>query len=1311
MKFSKVGHVRSAVSVTDYGVEGIIYDNPAKEGKYPVQDLEDRFDILNRNAKALYRIFTPAKGKEYYAARTIRKKGEDLVRTLLKVGGRDPLAAQMAYLKSAKMASYGISDASAKLIGSMVQRYLRQSLRREVRKDGKVIRIPDVIKGILSALVLASDEDLSEYLEKIDGLGEEAITVFLETLNEDYNKDIQKKNTVRSLQRQNVKVQPLHKEERFLLRPADADHPKKRYRFDFMTAYAGADEPAKEEMLVRIRQLILLFFCGREAYEEASGKDCGVNARSFGALLPQPEEYFLGKDFHDYYRQIDAYWSEIACYEEEKKEIDGKYKKYNDKKDQLAEIKKKKGKVSRRIDECYEKIRALADQTITDAYRQAVKEDLDRSDIFWIDHLQKDAIRQIGRGKKIPEYKLSARYLCTHAWDAWTAYLSRKYMDLGKVVYHFGMPDLYNMDSDSEVIIGEVKPEYRKGLSTFDYERIKAEENLDRDISTAVSFALNSFSRSICGYERKERHEDVLLLNEVQLKEDLLDDAGKRVLRFFGGMHAWKSNEEISLYASDDKGYELVKPMQQMLYAVRNSAFHYTGKEGPAGYAETALLETMFSQEEEWLGKILRKKYYSNNAHKFYKNSDITRLMEFLYKKQPVRPPQIPSFNRIMNRNSAYQHPKIVEGGSKSRISGGEIKYTEMFKGTLFFLLKEIYYYGFLQEKDVARKFLTFVRDPDNRSAAQNRDAYDNFIKRIDKIGDNADLGQICQTIMTDYEMQNQDKMVKKGNSRDRGSYKHFRTLLYIFIRETFVDYLTKSERADIFAFIGEPVRATTEPGEEEFCSGWTCTMYDGILKEEEKGNMLKWYVTGHFLTPKQLNHLIGSFKTYIWYLRDIERRAADTENLSYPDKAEDKASLAMQILRILEFTMYFCGQTSTHLDDYFSDEEEYAQTLAEVVSFKDEYYPDCRSALKAFCDRDITITLTKGNGKISTEEVQCGIYHDGMNPIVNRNVIMASMYSSIPILGRVTDSITERDIRAYYQKQADNAKYIKTGKCDSKKEQERLREYQNVKNRVEMNDLITFADMTNDLTSQLVSWAYFRERDLMYFQLGYHYIRLYYTDAVPADDHRRVLIGNGIHITDGAVLYQIAAMYSYGLPVYGINKKGEAEIPPRAGNSSAASIRTFVKNYCHESMKDAPTYFDGLFLFEDITAHDDIIGIRDYIDHFKYYSGPDKSILDLYSEMYDRFFDYSLNFKKSVSFILPNILQRYFVTLRTDVEKEAVTNGGNERSCARIKVKNAVSDKLTYKVGEKNVPVLVDARNRVFLESVRRLLEYRTTE
>ena len=260
----------------------------------------------------------------------------------------------------------------------------------------------------------------------------------------------------------------------------------------------------------------------------------------------------------------------------------------------------------------------------------------------------------------------------------------------------------------------------------------------------------------------------------------------------------------------------------------------------------------------------------------------------------------------------------------------------------------------------------------------------------------------------------------------------------------------------------------------------------------------------------------------------------------------------------------------------------------------------------------------------------------------------------------------------------------------------------------MELVEITIFTELLSDLMGQLVSYAYLRERDLMYMQLGFQYVKLFHTQSVEQDSIYRKLNGPEISIQNGAILYQIVAMYTYHLPVFDLNENGIACLS-KEKVSTGKNIELFANVY-----GDA-TYYEGLCFFEDVHMHNYIVNFRNYIDHFKYYAATDKSILDMYSQMYDCFFGYDLKLQKSISFVLSNILMNYFVVPRlsftqnsTKTYKSDITKKTYIKKAAKIEILEPLkSDIFSFKLPNEQGEVLAKARSEVFLEQVSNILKY----
>ncbi len=1311
MKISKVNHVKAGVGKTKENANGILYSYPSKR-KSENKNLSEHIHRVCQKTQVLYNVFVPMKAvarneKILYKSimdnfkmvikktvldnwttetdpdMVIKKQLDDLKNVQNKNilynrrEGKSSSVAEQYY-------SFG-KRKQTEVVHEIVMSFLRNSLRKKVRtKDGKEVYAPDIIEKMIYAMCQNRN-----YKQKFEKIPEAELCAVLALINEDYGKTKQIEKIVKSIEQQNVKVQYDKTEDKLCL--SSAGNNKKQYIFDFLKKYAEADESGRKQMLIHIRQLIILYYCGTERYEDTHSG--GILEWSFGSFKED-----VSTNFSDTVMELINEKAQIS------KKEKGQYRSLSD------------------------QIKNELKQTITRKYREAVALlDLEPEDVFWLQHFEKCAEKLLTSKADISPQKLSTAYLCEQTWKEWIAYIAMKYVDMGKAVYHFAMPNLKEIKGQKEVEIGKVQTDYTDGLTSFDYERIKADETLERELSRYITFAVNNFSRAVLKYEVsvQDGKEDILLIKDTALLKEALN---RRILQFFGGKSTWKGS---LLEDCDDK--QLFEAIKQELACVRNSSFHYTAKRAQGKNRQNELVERMFLKEYDEIGAIYRKKYYSNNVPMFYSVDNITKLMDRLYNAPKSRPAQIPAFNKIISKSVLPEVIlRFVEVKSLSKITSNDVAGSvgEKYRGALFFLLKEIYYYDFLQAEDVKDRFLNaLVKQKQKEKDLYKKRAIDNFEQRIKEInGEHVSFGEICQQLMTDFEQQNQKKEKKKAGytkkvSQGDGSlkevlvkeedttviYKHFKMLLYISIKEAFLTYLREEQNKEVFEFLREPALRENEfknLSEEEFCTGWTANTFD-ILKDGmgETAEISAWYVTAHFLNPKQLNHLIGCVKSYIQYVENVDKRSEYTGNRIGSDTL-DKINQYRRLLVILEFCILFCGRISNVLTDYYEDEEDYAQHLAQFVSWNKKDAHDA-SSLKAFCEHPIS------NG---SRDGKIGIYYDGQNPIVNRNVVMAMLYGNEKLLSRCMAPITEPEIVNYYTTMDRLSAVFRKGSCQDETEQKEVKEFQNLKNRIELVDVMILSEIVSDLMSQLISWAYLRERDLMYMQLGFYYIKLFHTGSVDKDSFLRKLSGEDIDIIDGAVLYQIVAMYSYDLPVYGLNKTGEAQLPDKEF-PTGKNVMRFVNEYCG---KDEGIYEAGLCFFENVKEHGDIVKLRNYVDHFKYYSKMDNSIMDLYSQIYDNFFEYDLKLKKSVSYIFKNILLRYFVIADINFEKSQEEKILTKRTTQIvIKGDELKSDIFTYKLSnEREVKnqqklkhfdsALVYARNEKFLSQLMNILHYK---
>lgn len=1299
MKISKVDHRRTAVAVKNTNVQGVIYQDPGS-----IRDIDTSIQNLVKKANNLYSIFNDVKLDNAFS---VKEKNKVVMSYKEMIEGKTELAFNSVVnnylLNKNNQLPIGkivepLNQTTAKEVCSrVVDVGLKNSLKREIKINNETYYVPTLLKELMYATCFTKGSD------EVNKFGNAKIDALCNFISEDKFKLKEQKLIKKSLENQSVRVKVTNIDGKNRVVPSCALSKKNEPLFDFMKEYASLEKEQRDEKLVDVMKLIVLFVCGEDNYNQI--KDEKLQAFSFDNYHIDDSQLFLSN-------------TELFDKKESINKLPSKDKKFH--KNELVAID--------------EAIRVQIRKELIDHYKKATSVLSDEQSKYWIAHFESALETLFKKSAKQTKDRFNCRYLCDYLWKDFFPYIASKYVDLGKGVYHFATPNLNKLSGDKEVEFGAAKnSRYLKGITSFDYERIKAKETLDRNIATSATFASTAFSRAVISDEYKNSKNeknneldktDVLTYEDKQFVEaNYNDDHFKKFMWYFGGQSKWNEDELNSL-GNEDKLYYATRVG---IANIRNGSYHYTAKTGTKTVEDNPV-NKLFDMEYSKLKEVYAKKYYSNNIPNYYKKEDIYNLMKNLYSEPAFREAQVPSFNKVIVKNGdvknknnlEYVIESICQLNNIDALRKDQTKYDE-YKSGLRYVLKEIYYYSFLQEKDLKERFLRVFDKLETKKKDEQR-AHDDFKKRVNEVceDNSVGFGEICQYIMIDYGMQNNQKAItstKKTKSLEtkgiKKIYQHFPLLLHQAVREMFIEYL-KEDKYGMFAFLAKPdkVYANTNQTPEIFANGAPEPKTFASLKEEISNNssLLDWYITSKFLTAKQLNLLVGDFRNYIQYVSDVNERASNLGNDS-DSATQGIIGKYLKIINVLEFSLIFAGQISDNILDYFKDKNDYAKYLSKFVELSGNNF----EALRRF---DIS-----------------NIYSDVEHGILNKNVAYSMMFGNTQILEKCASKITrQRDINRYRELEESLQPVFEEGGCYYTLDQIDLREFQNLKNRIELYDLSTFTDVINDFMSQLVSWAYMRERDMMYFQLGVHYLRLFFSDLDLKEEYH-VLKGDNINISDGAILYSIIAMYTHELSNYKV-EDGKALKANKQG-TTGASTAAFCYEYCKESGEYPSTYFTCMELFEDITQHDSLATLRNNIAHMHYMVKQDNSLMELYSDMYNRFFIYDRKLQKSVSFVFKNIMMRYHIEAFTEmkhkgeevdkfsmvIKPDTVTQKGNA-------VYGLVSNDFTYKDLEepkknrKTGEYLVDnegyyltqhrktfnvpALSRVFINQVRRLLEYK---
>lgn len=1243
MKISKESHRKTGVGIQGNEPEGLLYSYPAKRDeqiKYIVNKRADSTKVLFNlfgTGDGVKGISENAKDVANIVNESIRRlKGNKYNNEQIKKGLKvDTVITEINKLSKNK--DYNEIKFQKDAVNEALDRLLKKSFRRGATKNA-------IGNLLISTLV---DKSILSKKEKAD-IQEN----FIEQLVEEYDKNIVKDYTYNAIKNQNMVIQPSKERQVLVIAETTKSKEKKTSEKDafrqFLSDYATLDESDRHNLRIRLRRLVDLYFYG--------------------------ENGFIKDDFDEWKEHENKKSKEEFFVKPVRKQNDGQETKTLNV-DATADVIREKNM------ECYKDSLKYANKNLVLFFD---KEVLNK---FWIHHIENEVERVYAHLKKnTGDYKFQIGYLSEKVWKGIINYLSIKYIAEGKAVYNYAMKAL----ADDSKIFGKLDERYTNGISSFEYERIKAEETLQRECAVNVAFATNHLSNATVVLD--EENTDFLLLKHTKDNRTLDECAEKKpntrrnILQFFGGESSWSD--------FDFRGYDdikLLNDLREILYSLRNASFHFKTENEKSNWNQE-LIGEMFAYECQKASIVQKNKYYSNNVLMFYSQGDIKKLLEKLYSNYAKRASQVPSFNAVFVRKNFPEY--LAEQDINLKMSRED---SLKWQSAVYYIYKEIYYNGFLQDKSAFKLLEDYVNAlPTNMKDRKERktkeaSAHEDFQRAFRLYGTTKDLSKTCQQIMTEYNNQNKGHRVSISGRTNKGQeliFQHYKMILFAGLRAAFIQYVKNNK--DVFDFISNPVLVEKVPPIEEFLPDYSTKQYDGLIELVKKqADLQKWYIAGRLLNPKQVNQLIGSFRSYDQYVGDVSRRAKRTNN----SLKNSKISIDVgNVIEVLDICTKLNGATSNVLEDYFDDADDYAAYVGKFVDCKQGINKLTDVQLGNFCNKDI------GGEKI-------GIYHDGTNPILNRNIIQCKLYGATDIISNCIYEAkmlpVDYEIIKNYKESTESIKeYQLSGTLKEIEDQKKIRKYQELKNRVELRNLVEYSEIINELQGQLVNWGYLRERDLMYFQLGFHYLCLN-NDSQKPDGYDKA----GDYV--GAILYQIVAMYTNGLSL--IDSTGKSKKNGKA--SAGAKIGSFV-SYSEEICGDKEAiYTAGLELFENINEHQQCVYLRNYIEHFHYYAKQDRNMLDIYSEVFDRFFTYDMKYTKNVPNMMYNILLQHLVVPTFEFgtrEKMLDDKKTKKRAFFTLKETNGLaSEKFTYKIGEKKKDVKLCARGNDYLNDVAALLYY----
>ena len=663
MKVSKYDHARFAVGKETQNsetVSGFMYSHP-DNGSI---DLETRLNNKNINMNGLYNVFNPVQAgtaptepirekfnnvdiyekrqKNYEVKKRNYKRREKceklvapankLVKTILveetRNGENRVVSRRFRENDEIRVKMGETQEGLLKLEGINVEEFVSVTLRKSLRRHKK---------GAVVFLKYLTNNSIEEGEWKV-------IEGFLDCIRADYNKlnakvygisDSADKHISkhisgikRSISNQNMIVQPDNDRDNIRMdlpipskegKRTEHKEEEKKAANAFLYEYANLDENVRIGYLRRLRRLIDLYFSTPADSSEYCDYviPAAVDITEFNIW----EKHESGKSEDGQF--IVPSQTLKNAYETHQK-LDAVVEK-----DKLDELKES---IHDRNKECYRFSINVTKKENEDKGNNCTFFKEQTLNKFWIHWIQNDVERLLKNRITDNLYKLDNSYLKEKVWKSALNYICTKYIAFGKAVYHFMMEDLGKDNGENaEITLGVIpnSGDILSGISSFDYEVIKAHETLQREIEVYVTFAVNNLARATANMNMVDDASDIQLWNEKELQDRVLnpDRTITNILQFFGGRSSWddgvvktilekyleKQTEKTNISLSTLFLYDLIK----IIYSLRNESFHFATKNIDENSWNHSVIAEMFKHDAIVCSTVEKKRFYSNNLPMF----------------------------------------------------------------------------------------------------------------------------------------------------------------------------------------------------------------------------------------------------------------------------------------------------------------------------------------------------------------------------------------------------------------------------------------------------------------------------------------------------------------------------------------------------------------------------------------------------------------------------------------------------------------------------------------------------------------------
>lgn len=809
----------------------------------------------------------------------------------------------------------------------------------------------------------------------------------------------------------------------------------------------------------------------------------------------------------------------------------------------------------------------------------------------------------------IPREKVTNLYLMSHIHGKLRNIITQKMLQTGKSIYHF-----YDFD-DSK--FKTTNP------TSFDYDMIKANESITKAIYCCLSSANLSLANSIENYNTGNFAQWGLFDWQIKILKNIKDKADnekktieflkqnfdginenqqngivnqntpttqnncsqfdrdlKQFERFFGGekdfnIYLDSKKIEHAKFETKFNFYTLLKSLE----GLRNSTFHYDRQS--YGNIDENVRDFFSQYEQENYKTALFLKYKNHKVCNYYELGDIEKVIKNPSVNGendltvPIGCAYIPSFKRInlTSKGELFEIPKTTD---KQKIEGALARK---------FLAIQIYYGEFLGRSNIAYEIKQHIKKlPHSTKGLSNQE-----IKSIPNLLDNKaifdivenkfTLEDICTSLQREFVDANSDDKKNQNDSKKIKS-DNLNIILRIAVQEVFEEYIDKN-----YHFLNDDAKPRQTDSEADYKE--LENFIEGLNIPLKINDHLPFYALAKFIPPLNLSRLVNEFRKYDIFVKDIKSIANSLNNGNLTVEPYYNSTDIQEILSILIICQESSGRISSNIEDYYDDETKYAEELKEFIHFDEKTLAKNFRTPKDFKNffGDFIASDQKFTPLAQIEQAKMFGFSEKCNAIYMDNLITRQDIAKLKSLETECENL-EKTL-------SDQEKALK------------LKEYEQIKNKVQLNWISRTSDILMDIYSFMVSYCYMFERDTTYFTCAVDYL-----EKIESNEPK---LSTKINLSDASKVFKYDndhRVYNKRLTNFITNHKKtqlyndlfQCEFPNKENKQQMKKPINNQSSAVNTQNNNSP-----------FTA-------RNSIDHFDFLSANrvDKKIMSYYSDVYD---------------------------------------------------------------------------------------------